>query len=199
MRIKILLPAISLFIIQCYYPISYTYTIDVKSKTIELKYNDLRSDEDVDSSIARDWRDLRKSLDYHDSLYESKYYKVISRNIYQEDTALSGTFKYKIVMTDSSYSVVNMLKAITGSDEEQDVSWHATRKEIFLFVDNDADYILKNSNGKIIRTDSTVISRWSMNDSLFQFVLSVDSCCPGASLLPCYLADKSIKKGKKWK
>ena len=199
MKIKIFFLVFSLFTIQCYYPISYTYTIDVRSKTITVKYADLRSDEDVDSSIARDWQDLRKSLDYHDSLYETKYYKVVSRTIYQEDTALSGTFTYKIVVNDSSYSVINMLKAITGSDEEQDVSWHATRKEIFLFVDKDADYILQSSNGKIIQTDSTAISRWSMSDSLFQFVFSVDSCCPGASLLPHYLADKSIKKGKKWK
>ncbi len=194
MRVLFLLLCISMVSVQCYYPISYTYTIDLKSKSIEIYYRDLRSDEDVDSAVARDWHDVRNSLECHDSIYTTRYYTVVSRKVFEEDSVLSGKFQYAITPGDGAFSLVNMLRAVSGADDDNTVSWHVTGKEIFLFVDSDADYRLIKSNGKVMETDSTTISVWSGKDSLFTFTFSVDTCCPGTSLLPHFLEDTGRKK-----
>ena len=46
--------------------------------------------------------------------------------------------------------------------------------------------------------ENVIISVWSLDDSLFNFTFSVDSGCPGISLLSYYLNDKSINKDIKF-
>lgn len=185
-----------LVLCSCYFPVQYTYKINLKSGTIEVVYEDLRTSEEIDSAIFKDLSDLTQNMDYHDSIFNTNYYAVVSRKLYQKDSTLCGKFKYKIRNRDSTNSILQLLKSITGSDEEGDLSWHATNKEIFLFVNKDAEYRLKASNGTLIQTELSQISVWSFSDTLFSFTFSLDTCCPGISLLPSYLSKNPSKLKK---
>jgi hypothetical protein len=182
----------------CPTPRQYSFRINTATGACEVVYGDLRSEEKSDSGMAGDWTILKGMAASRDSTFDSTVVKVVSQQLFKQDTVLSGKRVYKVKCPKCFPSKVAMLeylrKAALALDER--LSWREVNGDIYLFCAEDLG--LRQTNGTVLHAPHSDIAVWSGADTLFEFAFGPDSVEAGRSLLPYYLKEpaKAAKKGK---
>jgi hypothetical protein len=190
-----LLILIMLLVSGCYLPRYTSYSIDYKKGTFLVVYHDIRTDATADSAIIDDWNLLKHMANSKDTSFDTNIVKLVSQQLFQEDSVLSGKRKYSISCTRCFPSKSALLKLLVLPLDGDDFQWADLNKDIVLSVPKAMK--VKSSNGKMMNTANATLVTWPDTASAFEITFGPDSFDVPTSLLPRFLESQPAKDAKK--
>jgi hypothetical protein len=190
-RILLAAATVALTLTSCYFPRTYGYKLNTRSGVLELTYHDIRSEAQEDSSRQTEFAELRGLLTAVDTLYDSGVVALKGREMFQEDSVLSGRRTYQIRCPKCFPSNAAMLEYALRGNFEAKVQDHSGT--VLMLIDTNTTVV--STNAEVLKGKNAVVLAWGAEDTVLQFALrSHDTDTAGTSLLPYYLKDREQSK-----
>lgn len=173
----------------------YSFTFDYDTGRTVMVYHNIGSQKgsECDYSAEKDWKDLKDSLLDTKPEYDPDVVEEISKELFEEDSVLSGRKILRIKCAKCFPSKAAILSLFHPDEEKW--RFEVINSELFLFLSYGNAIV--STNAKIVKTKSNQILVWPKDAKKIEFAVVESGIFKGASLLPYYQREKEALKRAK--